>query len=375
MKGGKRYYVRIRAYKIVNGKKIYSDWSPWRAVPVIKSENSAVRYMTKVTTNVYRRPDSNSSKIRLWYGTKVKLISSRASSSNGKWYKISYRGRFYYLWDKAESPEKITGKIIVKTDDEYLAGCKTELQKKILTNAFDIYHNWNTAYDYGSVYTDGLEMEGNKYIFHCSGFAAYVYNSTIQKYAPPFKISNKAVNLANTGYVLNENLTGEIKGKEICSGTINRSRLRPGDIICFKMMSDNNNEIDHVALYIGNGQIIQSTRVIEGVYDNNGLDPDGGICIAPLTGMYNNGFRKAIRILPDEIRSADLEMTVTANASHIMADRSCREVAEENALHNGDRVKILYTYRTSSGTQNAYIAYGDDYGKSGYLYKYEEKLN
>ena len=31
---GKKYYVRIRTYKTVNGKKIYSDWSAVKSVKV-----------------------------------------------------------------------------------------------------------------------------------------------------------------------------------------------------------------------------------------------------------------------------------------------------------------------------------------------------
>ena len=31
---GKKYYVRLRTYKTVNGKKIYSDWSAVKNVKV-----------------------------------------------------------------------------------------------------------------------------------------------------------------------------------------------------------------------------------------------------------------------------------------------------------------------------------------------------
>ena len=63
-------------------------------------------------------------------------------------------------------------------------------------------------------------------------------------------------------------------------------------------------------------------------------------------------------------------MTVAAEVMDVMADRDCSEIAEEEALHAGDTVKVLFTYGSS-----AYIAYGDDYEKTGYIYDYEEELN
>lgn len=34
LKSGKRYYVRVRTYKVVNGKKVYSKWSAKKSVKV-----------------------------------------------------------------------------------------------------------------------------------------------------------------------------------------------------------------------------------------------------------------------------------------------------------------------------------------------------
>ena len=380
LKGGKRYYVRIRAYKKTSGGKVYSKWSGWKSVKIAKQEGTkeepAVRYMTSVTTNVYKKPDSSSAKITLWYNTKVTLISSVTSSSSGTWYKIKYRGKYYYLWDKTNNPKKITAVNAVKSADEYIAGCSTDIQKDILTKAFDIYTAWDTAYDFDSKYTKTIQKKNGKYLLHCSGFVSYVMNRTIQKDAPPFEVSSKPDELANTEYVLNEGLQGEIKGRTICSGELTaakKNKLKPGDIVCFKLMENDKRKIDHVGIYIGNGQFIHSTRVSKGLYLDSGLDPDGGVCIAPLSGMYKNGFKKAIRILPDRIITADTEMTATT-VSHVFSDKNCENVAESNALHAGDPVMVLYTYRTSSGKHNAYIAYGDNYEKKAYLYLYEGKL-
>lgn len=402
LQGGKKYYVRIRAYKTSKGKKIYSSWSKWKSVPVVKSEGisddpedgssedgtadgssdskpavTSDRYMTSVTTNVYKNPKTSSGTITLWYNTKVKLVSSQTSSNAGTWYKIKYRGKYYYMWDKTNNPVKITKTNAVKSDEEYLDGCTTDLQRSVLAKAFDINNNWVTAYDFDSKYSKVVQKNGSKYLLHCSGFVSYVFNKTIQKEAPPFELSSKPDVLANTGYVLNEGLTGQIKGRTICSGKLTAAqikKLQPGDIVCFKLMSNDKRKIDHVGIYIGNGQFIQSTRVLKGLYNDSGYDEDGGVCIAPLSGMYKDGFKKAVRILPSSVISADKEMTVTAGASHTFSDKNCEKKFEDNALHAGDAVKLLYTYRTSSGKHNAYIAYGDNYSTKAYLYDYEGKL-
>ena len=34
LKKGKKYYVRVRIYKVVNGNKIYSSWSTVKSVKV-----------------------------------------------------------------------------------------------------------------------------------------------------------------------------------------------------------------------------------------------------------------------------------------------------------------------------------------------------
>ena len=374
LKGGKKYFVRIRAYKATAKGKVYSNWSAWKSVPVTKNENSAEKYMTSVTTNVYTKANASSAGITLWYNTRFTLLSSVTSSKSGTWYKIRYNDKIYYLWDKTKSPEKFTDVNAVKSADEYIAGCSTDLQKEILAKAFDIYNNWDTSYDVDSSYSKQLEKKNGKYLFHCSGYISYIYNTVLCQYAPPFEVSSKTDALADTGYVINEGLRGQIRGTTICSGTIDRSKLQPGDIVCFKLMENDKRKIDHVGIYIGNGQIIQSSRVSKGMYFDNGCDPDGGVCIAPLNGMYKEGFIKAIRILPAEVLSADKEMTATT-VSHVFSDKNCEEVYESNALHSGDKVKVLFTYRTSSGKHNAYIAYGENYEKYGYLYLFEGKLN
>ena len=105
-------------------------------------------------------------------------------------------------------------------------------------------------------------------------------------------------------------------------------------------------------------------------YTNKGYDKDGGVCIAPLNGIYKTGFRKAIRVLPNAAVPANLEKSIKVSVN-VYKDSYC-EKSTGDMLKVGDKMTILYTYRTSSGKKNAYISYGE--GKNGYLCQYEQKI-
>lgn len=324
-------------------------------------------YTTEIKTTLYNEANSNSKKIEVWYNTKLKLLSKKTSSA-GTWSKVKFRGNVYYLWT-AKGQKKYSKTSKVKKRKKYLSYCKTDLQKKVVKEAFRIYRKWDTAYDFDKKFSDGTKKNG-KYFFHCSGYATYVVNKVAKKQAPPYYVTSDTEKLASTGYILNEGIKGQVKAKTICKGKLNFKKLQPGDILFFKVMDDDPRKIDHVAIYIGNKQIIESTRYTKGVYTNKGYDKDGGVCIAPLKGMYKTGFVKAVRLLPKKFYAANITKKVK-KTSAIFKDSNC-ENENGDKIYVGDSVTILYTYRTSTGKHNAYISYGD--GKTGYLYLYKEKL-
>lgn len=368
LKGGKKYYVRIRTYKKGKTGKVFSKWSGWKSVKVVKGEKATTKYTSKLRTRLYEKPKSSSSSIIVWYSSKIKLLSSTSKSSAGTWYKVRFNGKIYYLWKAAGTTVFMkTNKI--KSLNSYKAKCTTDLQKEVLTRAFYIMDNWNTAYDFDREFSDGRKHNG-KYPFHCSGFASYVINEVMQEQAPPFYLSSDIDAMSSPDHYLNKGLTGELRSRTVCTGTLNTKSLKPGDLLFFKEMDNDPRPIDHVGIYIGNNQMIQSTRVSRGVYFNDGKDSDGGVCIAPLIDMYKTGFIKAVRILPDKVRRADRTATITTTSA-VLADRNCEEDTGDR-VYSGDTVKILYTYYTSSGAHDAYISYSS--GKHGYLYNYEKKI-
>lgn len=331
------------------------------------STKGSTIFTSEVKTTLYKKANSNSAKREVWYNTKMKLLSKKTSSA-GTWNKVKYRGKIYYIWT-AKGQKKFSKVNNIKTKKKYLSYCKTSLQKEVLTEALRFHDQYNTAYDFDRKYSDGVKRSG-KYSFHCSGFAAYIINSVMQKHIPPYYVSSDPEKLAATGYILNENINGQIKATTVCKSKLNFKKLQPGDILFFKEMSNDPRPIDHVGIYIGNKQFIHSTRYLKGTWTNKGYDKDGGVCIAPLIGMYKDGFVKAVRMLPKKATPANITKTVNA-VSGICSDVNC-EVQNGDTVRYGDKITILYTYRTITGKHNAYISYNN--GKKGYMYLYESKL-
>ena len=103
--------------------------------------------------------------------------------------------------------------------ESYLPYCTTELQEEIIERAFKIYKNWDTAYDFGSDYSKNVKKKNGKYLFHCSGFASYVYNKVLREYAPPFDLTSDLKAMSTKGSLLNKGFkSSEIKKRVICTG-------------------------------------------------------------------------------------------------------------------------------------------------------------
>ena len=377
LKGGSKYYVKVSVIQTApDGETHYSGWSDWRSIFVTRSEAGKTQYTTLVTTNIYKEKDASSKSITLWFNTELTVVSSATNSDEGTWYEVLYKGETYYMW-VARGEKKLSSENAIQ--ESYLPYCTTGLQKEVLEKAFDIYENWNTSYDFSTKYSKKLKKKNGRYCLHCSGFISYIYNEVLCGYAPPFELTSDLKAMSTAGNLLNNGFkSSAIKKKVICtagkSGLTSAKirKLQPGDLIFFKMSFDNR-AINHVAIYIGNGQVIQSTRVSIGTYSDEGLDSDGGVCIAPLNGMYKDNFKKAVRILPAKVKAANKRMKVKVKATNVSSNRNCTK-SNGTTLHKGDKVKVLFTYVTAGGKKNAYIAYGKNYKKHGYLYLYRKKL-
>lgn len=356
---GKRYYFKVRAFTKTNGAK---QFGPWSKVKSIKAEKGTAKYTSHVFTTLHTKKNNSSKTIQIWYNTKVRLIKNYKSSA-GTWAKVKYRGKTYYSWIPKKESRFVSKSQVLSS---YAPLCKTEYQRETVTKAKYVLDHWKTGYDFKKKYSNGRAVNG-RYLFHCSGFATWVINDVMKKRIPPYKASENLDDLPKTQVMYNEGLKGEFKAQKVCGSKLNLSALQPGDILFFKM---NSSKIDHCAIYLGKGQIIQSTKTCKNVWFNSGKNTTGGVCIAPIADVYKRSFAGAIRILPVTTTSADLKGVTTKNIK-IYRTRECNSGTQKDQIAAGSEVTILYTYKIGAN-ENAYARYESN--KYGYIYRYKESI-
>lgn len=254
LKASTKYYVRARAYVIVNGKKSYSEWSAKKAC---STKSYTVAYVNLIKLNLETSKDSTNK----WktepdsfiapYMAEVKVYGSTGSYAKDQWVKLSYKGNIRYTWidiDKGKVP--FTKVKHVFTYENYEKYCKNDYQRKILMSALDFYNDVKTL-KYSKVNDPSVG-------FDCSGFTRYMYQLAGLHRLP----AKPEAQYQST----------DIK--------IKVSDLQPGDLIFFDDRDDGG--IDHAGIYIGNGEFIQSAGQIP-----SGTD---GMSIRPLTGKYLERF-------------------------------------------------------------------------------------
>lgn len=96
------YYYKIRAYKIVNGKKYYSSFSSIKRVNTLQKES---RYgYAKSTVSIMNHAGNGYKKmVSINKNTQVKILADTFDRSGAKWYRVYYKknGKKYYGYVKA----------------------------------------------------------------------------------------------------------------------------------------------------------------------------------------------------------------------------------------------------------------------------------
>ena len=184
--------------------------------------------ITASALNVRSQPSTESQSLGLLpYGASVEL-----SQQVGSWYEISFMDQVGYIF----------GEYVKVTD-------KSETKEEKATELIEIAKQYiGTPYVYGGTGPNG---------FDCSGFVQHVYKKM-------------GITLPRTSY------------SQANVGTyVTYDELMPGDIVCFGV-----NSINHVGIYVGDGQFIHSPRT------------GYTVCIAPMSGgSYNGKFRYARRVM------------------------------------------------------------------------------
>ncbi len=221
-------------------------------------EDYVTRYATVAVDrlNVRREPDIESSRIGyIDSGERVKIVEDQ-----GDWLKVQYTQdhqgyvaaeyvtvseEFTYAKTLEEEARELEEKKALKARQD-----QTEAQAAENTEAAQQPVNADISTDSDlrrQIVDDAMQYLGNRYIHggqtlsggtDCSGFTSLIY--------------------ADFGYSISRTPGGQLSG---AGRAVDYSEAQPGDIICY----GSRGKCTHVALYIGDGQIIHSANSRKGV--------------------------------------------------------------------------------------------------------------
>lgn len=96
----KKYYVRVRTYKVVNGKKVYSSWSKAKNVKTLNHQwkNSTCKVCGKIKSNSASSNSTNSNSSANYHGK----VYTGGSSSKRYHYEAECAGKYSHeiTWDE-----------------------------------------------------------------------------------------------------------------------------------------------------------------------------------------------------------------------------------------------------------------------------------
>ena len=209
------------------------------------------------------RKDATTDSDRIGYidnGEKVKITAEL-----GEWIKVQYlqEKEGYVAAEYVQILEEYTyAKTLEEERKEIEARKALEQREKVSENLVpELTENVqppNTTYSTNtelrtSIVSYALQYVGNKYVSggtslstgtDCSGFTCFVY--------------------ADFGYSISRTPEGQYSG---AGRSIDASALQPGDIVCYS--SNGGKSCTHVAMYIGDGQVVHAANSRKGVITSN----------------------------------------------------------------------------------------------------------
>lgn len=211
--------------------------------------------------NVRKEPSTDSSRIGyIDNGEKVKLLEDL-----GDWIKVQYlqNKEGYVSAQYVQILEEYTYAKTLEEEREEIAAQKAlEQRQKVSENlvpeSTTIVQAPNTSYATNtelrsSIVSYALQFVGDNYVSggtslatgtDCSGFTCFVY--------------------ADYGYSISRTPEGQYTG---AGRAIDYSEIQPGDIICYS--SNGGKSCTHVAMYIGDGQVVHAANSRKGVITSN----------------------------------------------------------------------------------------------------------
>ncbi len=361
LKEYKKYYVKIRAYRMVKGKKKYSGWSKVRKVRTSSKPFDAYYAYTKyVKTTLYKKRSILSSSVSVWYNTKLRVTGVR-KITGVRWIRVIYNKKVYYI------PSSKLSQKLTKYGSQYVYEGRNELEEEVLQKAMEVFM-LPTRYDYTSGAAIGVPDSKGRYPFDCSSLVSYILNSTMQQYCPAYNASRGVVDEYYTEGLVNGGYDASFDAVTVCTGKPVLSKLRAGDVLFFRQQGGY--PADHVGIYLGNGEFMQSN----GVYTRYPGDTLGGVNIAPLRGKYKSQFIAARRFLPasaSDIKTLD-KVLVRKKSVTVYKDVRCTDGKEKYVIDLPEGAKemeipVLYIgnryYKdTEVSLRSAFVEYEDETG-------------
>ncbi len=252
-------------------------------------------------------------------------VSSYDKDISG-WVNLLYKGKEYRYYNRG------TMEVFVKElPDPNFVG-NNPYQDSVLQLAKEIYEEWDTAYGHGA--SNGVPAADGKYYFDCSGFASYIMDQGMAKYVPTYNISANIEKLYNTKSIYNKGLTGECKVTTLCQGTLDESKLEPGDVLFFNVSDEGGTSsrgYNHCTFYLGNGEMIHSSHSF-----------GGEVRVMPLDDFYRKGFVVAKRYLPQTVKASN-QTHYAAQSTTVIYVNADSDGAVLQKIGLMDKVKVLFT--------------------------------
>lgn len=283
LRAGKRYYVKVRAYKKVNGKKVYGKYSKLKTV---KIASYTVGYTTEYILHVKTGTGKNASDVSIPYKSKVQVAGGLGKRAQGEWVKIKYKGKVYYKYMKKGTTYFTTKGITYSNYKNLGVG---NVRQQVVDDAIDILRHEKTTYVNTKNIDPGSKDSSGKMRFDCSGFTSYILNGVMTEYVPNYNVS-KGISGQNDAGWLYTDKSGKFSVKTVCStkGKPDFTKIKPGDLVFFDDSGSKDGKSDHVGIYIGNKEFIHSVSTTDGV------------CIMPMgSGRYYERFLCAKSFVPN----------------------------------------------------------------------------
>ena len=190
------------------------------------------------------------------------------------------------------------------------------------------------------------EINGYKWVFDCSSFAAYVYYHCFN--VPTFANSNGAPYVVTSfiGDASNQKYF-YVVGSNLNTSTMDYSRLQKGDLIIFVST--------HIMVYVGDGNIahFSSTAIQKGT--NLGAE------VVNLKLKYPGRTATVIRI-----RDGIIDKNAKANMKITWPDTNQVQDLGETIAKKDNKPKVTLDYKLEDNKGTIYIDLSDDNGLSGY---------